>query len=288
MIQSIESRFRCIRTAAKFAVWIALLSALWASMTGAGSARTKAGRIEIEYVLPTDPAHRPLLDRLKQARALEYLQGLLGSIRLPRPLKLVLTGCHGMSNAMYGNDAVTVCYEFLDEIVKNAVGENLPAGITKTDAVVGPLLDVFLHEAGHAIFEYLNVPIFGKEEDAADQFSAYIMLQYDKDRARRLILGSAYQYKMDVKDAEMSLARNKFADEHGVPAQRFFNVLCIAYGYDSKLFADLVEKHYLPIERAVGCEREYRQVQFAFKTLISPHVVRTLARRAFQTRAGVR
>jgi hypothetical protein len=58
---------------------------------------------------------------------------------------------------------------------------------------------VFLHEAGHALFDLLNVPIFGREEDAADQLSSIIMLRYDKERARRLILGSAYQYKMDVK-----------------------------------------------------------------------------------------
>lgn len=253
--------------------------------TEASVARARANRIQIEYVPPRNPAHRPIYDRVKQAKALEYLQALLGAIRLPRVLRLVLTGCGGMSNAMYGNDQVVVCYEYLDDIVKNAADEKLPAIITRTDAIVGPLLDVFLHEAGHAVFDYLHIPILGREEDAADQFSAYIMLQYDKERARRLILGSAYQYKMDLKDPQVSLALTKFADEHGIPAQRFFNVLCVSYGFDANLFADLVEKRYLPADRAVGCAREYQQVQFAFKTLISPHVVRTLARRFYKHHA---
>jgi hypothetical protein len=64
--------------------------------------------------------------------------------------------------------------------------------------MIGPLLDVFLHEAGHATFRSLKVPLFGRNEDAADQFSTYLMLRFDKEEARRLILGSAYQYKGDL------------------------------------------------------------------------------------------
>jgi hypothetical protein len=99
---------------------------------------------------------------------------------------------------------------------------------------------VFLHESAHAVFDQLQVPVLGREEDAADLFSAYIVLQLGKEDARRLILGSAYQYKTDVLSPQVPLT--KYADEHGIPAQRFFNVLCIAYGADQKLFADVGEK----------------------------------------------
>ena len=104
----------------------------------------------------------------------------------------------------------------------------------------------------------LKIPLFGREEDAADQFSTYLMLRFDKEEARRLILGSAYQYKGDLSSPTVTIKQQKFADEHGTPAQRFFNLLCTAYGSDPKLFADVVEKGFLPEDRAVGCEREYR------------------------------
>jgi hypothetical protein len=55
-----------------------------------------------------------------------------------------------------------------------------------------------------------------------------------------------------------------FADEHGTPAQRLYNLLCIAYGSDKGLFADDVEKGYLPESRAEICEGEYWQVEFAY------------------------
>jgi Putative metallopeptidase len=63
-----------------------------------------------------------------------------------------------------------------------------------------------------------------------------------------------------------------FADEHGTPAQRLYSLLCLAYGSDKKLFADIVEKGFLPKERAEICSEEYSQIDFAFRTLIAPNM----------------
>ena len=129
------------------------------------------------------------------------------------------------------------------------------------------------------MFDILKIPLFGREEDAADQFSVYIMLRFSKDEARRLIVGNAYQYKGDLQSPTVSMALKKFADEHGTPSQRFFNVLCLAYGADKNLFGDFVSKGYLPKERAEYCEDEYAQVAYAFQRLIGPHIDRRMARK---------
>ena len=238
-------------------------------------------QIRVEYGVPKNPAHRPIYERLKQVRALEKIQKLLSPIRLPRTLLLKVSGCDGDSNAWYDGSVVTVCYEYLADILKNALEGTLPSVISQDDAILGPFMDVFLHEAGHAVFDQLNVPVLGREEDAADLFSAYIMLNLSAADARRLILGNAYQYKEDVVNPQVPLT--KYADEHGIPAQRFFNVLFIAYGADRKLFADVVEKGYLPKKRAEGCDVEYDQAAFAFKTLIGPYIDRTLAKKVLST-----
>jgi hypothetical protein len=247
----------------------------------ASAAPYKSKQIRVEYVVPKNPAHQPIYERLKHVRALEHLQTLLSPLRLPRPLLLKVSGCDGESNAWYDGDSVTVCYEYLADILKNAPEVTLPSGITQQDAILGPLIDVFLHESGHAVFDQLKVPVLGREEDAADLFSAYIMLQLGKEDARRLILGNVYQYKADVVNPQVPLT--KYADEHGIPAQRFFNVLCIAYGADQKLFADVVEKGYLPKKRAEGCDLEYEQTAFAFKKLIGPYIDQNLAKKVLVT-----
>lgn len=248
----------------------------------AQAARAKTGQIRIEYGTPADPAHQAIHERSTKAQVLEYVKALLDSISLPRPLTLRLRSCEGLVNAWYADDAIVVCYEFVAEILKNAPPGEVPAGITAADTVRGTLVDIFLHEAGHAVFDMLKVPLFGREEDAADQFSAYIMLQYDKVQARKLILGAAFQYQSDMQGSDKVLPLKQFADVHGMPAQRFYNLLCIAYGADPRLFADLVAKRYLPKDRADACDLEYRQVSFAFKTLISCHVDRARAQRALK------
>jgi Putative metallopeptidase len=240
--------------------------------------KSKPDSIDISYAEPKLPNNQAIYRLLKERQALEKLRDLLKPLRLPHRLLLQTRDCDGISNAWSDEESVTVCYEYLDEVWKNAPETTTPAGVTPIDALIGPFLDVFLHETGHAVFAILKTPLFGREEDAADQFSTYIMLRFDKDEARRLILGNAYQYKGDLSSPTVTVKQHKFADEHGTPAQRFYNVLCLAYGADPKLFGDVVTKGFLPEDRAVICEREYAQVAHAFDTLIGPHIDRTLAR----------
>jgi hypothetical protein len=214
---------------------------------------------------------------LKERQVLEKFKEFLSPLRLPRVLLLKVAGCDGVSNAWYEDDAVTVCYEYIDDILQNAPQKTTPAGVTRTDAIVGPTLEVFLHEVGHAVFDYLDVPVLGREEDAADRFAAYFLLQFAKEDSRRLIAGVAYAYNVDA--SKPTTKANPFADEHGLPAQRFYNVLCIAYGADAKLFADVVEKKYLPKDRAEGCEGEYDQVALAMTKLIRPYIDQRRAKR---------
>jgi hypothetical protein len=266
-------------------IFVALLILTGASLhsglaAARGSSGLQADRIQISYVPPRNPAHEVLFQLLKERRTLEKFNGLLSALRLPRPLLLKVEGCDGDSNAWYEDDAVTVCYEYLEDLLRDAPKETTPAGVTRTDAILGPTLEVFLHEVGHAVFDYLSVPILGREEDAADQFAAYLLLQFDESDARRLIYGVAYTYNVDA--SKPRTKKNPFADEHGPPAQRFYNVLCMAYGADSKLFADVVTRGYLPRERAEGCADEYEQVLRALNKLIGPYIDQT---RAKQVRA---
>jgi hypothetical protein len=230
----------------------------------------RADRILFTYEPPKNPEHEEVFRLLKERQVLEKFKQFLSPLRLPRPLLLKLAGCDGDANAWYEDDVVTVCYEYIDEQLKNAPKETTAAGVTRADAIIGPAVEVFLHEVGHAVFDYLEVPLFGREEDAADQFASYILLRFGKSDALRLIAGVAYAYHAEA--SVPTKKKNPFADEHGLPAQRFYNVLCIAYGADPKLFADLVAKKYLPEERAEGCEGEYEQIKRAMTKLISPYI----------------
>jgi hypothetical protein len=238
-------------------------------------------RVNVSYVAPKNPAHQPIYDQLKAIRFLERLQKFLTPFRLPRALLVKVEGCDGDANAFYEKNVITVCYEYIEQLWNTMPAQTTAAGVAPIDAVAGPLFDTCLHEFGHALFDLLRVPIFGREEDAADQVSAYIMLHLGKIEARRLIGGVAYAYETEAQAATGPLTMTQFANVHGTPAQRFYNVLCIAYGADKQLFGDIVEKGYLPKERAEDCEDEYRQIAYAFATLIAPHVDRGREKKVF-------
>ena len=251
------------------------------SVTTAQAAAARANRVSVSYVPPKNAAHQPIYEELKEVSFLEKLQQFLAPFRLPRVLLVKVAGCDGDANAFYEKDAITVCYEYIEQLRKTMPAGTTEAGVTSVDALVGPLIDTCLHEFAHALFEMLDVPVLGREEDAADQVSAYIMLQLGKDEARKLIGGVAYAYKTEAEAATTPSTMTHFADVHGTPAQRFYNVLCIAYGADKQLFGYVVERGYLPKERAEDCEDEYRQAGRAYEKLIGPHVDRGRAKKVF-------
>ncbi|GJE45887.1 DUF4344 domain-containing metallopeptidase [Methylobacterium soli] len=229
-------------------------------------------RIQIVYEVPTTEAYRALHDTLRQERVLERVGAIVGLARLPARLTYRLKECAGETNAWYAPESrsITLCYELVDSLHKAAPKTRSPAGVTRREALVGPVSQILMHESGHALFHLLDVPILGREEDAADQVAAFALLQLGQQEARTIVNGSAYYFATNGKDEPVDQAA--FADSHGLSWQRFYNLACLAYGSDKKAFGYIVARGYLPKERAQGCGEEYGQVAFAFETLIGPHL----------------
>lgn len=257
----------------------AIALALGESPVLAQDARTN--RIQIEYLPPKNPEYQSLVDSLKANHGLEKMQEIFSPFRLPGDLNLRTTEC-GMANAWYQRPTVTICYEYLNDIRKSLPAETTSQGITPTDAVLGQLFYVVAHEIGHAMFDMLNVPLWGRAEDAADQFATLMMLQFGKDSARRLIGGAAFSYKNYVNNPKVVVPLEAFSEVHGAPMQRFYNLLCMAYGADRETFGDLVTNGYLPQARARNCRVEFGEANFAFQQTVRPSVDRDMAKKVLE------
>ena len=252
-----------------------LILALTLVMMAYGTPKTN--RVSIRYVTPKNPALQAIYTQMKQRGALEELQTFLGPFLLPRTLRISMAECDGEADAFYDLASITICYELIADLWENMPKETSVAGVEPIDTVIGPLVEISLHEAAHALFDLLELPVLGREEDAADQVAAYILLQLGDMRARRMITGAAYAYQTEELRSGDCRSFEDYAGEHSTPAQRAFNTLCIAYGADRKLFADYVSEDYLPEDRAEFCFEEYEQVQEAFEILIKPHIDKVLA-----------
>ena len=185
----------------------------------------RPNRIRFEYVPPHNPQLEVVYTQLKQGQALEKIQQLFSPFRLPIDLTVKTVEC-GKPNAWYERPTVTLCYEYLDEIWRGAPKQPGPAGITPVDAVVGQFFYVVAHEFGHAMFDVLQVPSFGSAEDAADEFSTFMMLHLGKDDARRLISGAAYSYRNAVQDPASFVALQ--ASGYAACPRSDFSTCCVS------------------------------------------------------------
>jgi len=240
----------------------------------------KPNQIRVNYEPPENPKHQQIYEFLKERQSLERLQVFLSPFRLKWPLDLTLTGCDGEPDAMYDDDEIAICYEYIEELQSYMPAETTPSGIDPVDTLIGPFVDTVLHEFAHALIDYSDIPILGREEDAADQVSAYIYLQLGKDEARRLITGTVYAYLLEVQDTDPP-DMEEFADEHSTAEQRAINLSCMAYGADPKLFKDVVLRVGIPQYRIDICEEEYELISLAFQKLISPHIDSELAKKVY-------
>ena len=221
------------------------------------------------YEPPKNPEHDGLYEDLQTKQILEKLSDALTAIRLKEPLRMKFAGCDGTSNAWYDDDdgIITFCYEYVAELEhsgRDAVVHGIPADVARDGAVVF----VLLHEISHALFHRLRVPVLGREEDAADQVAAFMLLRAGEGIARRVLIGAAWMYLHDA--AGRMPDEEDFSDVHGLDSQRFYNVLCMAHGSNPAAFQGMVEKGYLPKERAESCAEEYQQVSYAARKLIDP------------------
>ncbi len=224
-------------------------------------------QIDIAYQPPTNPAYRALYERLKARAPLEELRQFLSPLRLPHKLT-VQTGECGATYVPYAYGPVTICYEYLDQVEKLAPVDVSADGVTRANAIAGAFVQVALHQVAEAVFNILQVPIWGRDEDAADKIAGFIMMQFGKDVALRTLTGTAYFFEA----SDHTWTGVDFSDERSTEDQRFYNYLCIAYGGDSATFGYVVKQNLLPKDRADGCAHEFAELTFAFNSTVMPYV----------------
>ncbi len=250
--------------------------------------------IEIEYNEPTSAKYQPIYQRLKERKLLEQLAAFLSPLKLQGALVLSLEegdprACGGPNSYYDLAGKLHLCYSwfhYMDtEVAREhprepnepfgAMSLGLIPGFSRPEVIIGGAVGVILHELGHALFDIQDIPVFGREEDAADQIAALLMLQFGKDVALTTIKGT-YNVWHHLNAAKLrankgTIAPSQEADEHSISIQRAYNFLCLAYGKDPATFQELADR-LLPRIRSANCADEYKQLATAFRKTVLPDV----------------
>jgi hypothetical protein len=204
---------------------------------------------------------------VKNRKVLEELQQFLAPLRLPRKLTVKIDQCGALSRPYRPQEPVTICYELIDQIEKVAAKGDPKMRQTM---IAGAFIQVVVYQVAHAMFDILQVPVWGRAGDAADRLAALVMLQFGEDLALRTIRGSTAFFLASKK----TWTGSAFADADSPEEQRYYNYLCIAFGGAPISFDFLVSGNepVLPLPRARRCYWEYQQVRMAFNLRIMPFV----------------
>jgi hypothetical protein len=158
-----------------------------------------------------------------------------------------------------------------------------------------------LHEAAHYLFRVLDVPVAGREEDAADRFAVAAMLpggpgsggssELPSSAAATDLVWVAYSWINSGRHSTaQERARIPWYDEHGAEEQRGYDILCLLYGSNPKRFELTVQDAQIGIpskDRLAKCPAESKRNSRAFQKLVGIYVMsdEEIARRLAQPKA---
>src|SRR5262249_43608037 len=138
--------------------------------------------------------------------------------------------------------SVVICYEYIREIETNAPKGTVSFGrerppLTAPQAIVGAFVQLVLQQMAYPVLETLQIPVWGRLEEAADNVAGFIMLEFGDEVAWTTVVGSAWFL------AQRGLLGSGYFTDAARPteAQRFYNYLCLAYGREQQKYQFLVD-----------------------------------------------
>lgn len=235
------------------------------TVLAAGAAQAADGRFVVREPTVDSAELRALARELRSTGTLEELARNLNAMFLmPRDVTIRLAEC-GEANAYYDTERyeISLCLELMDGM-SEVLQPQFETDEDFTNALAGAFIATALHEVGHALVHVLELPITGREEDAVDQLSAWLLIKAGEPDA---VLGAAATYytEFDPEDED-------FSGEHSIDRQRYFNHVCWVYGAAPADNEELISVWELPEARAEQCEAEYAQLDRSWQRLLREHL----------------
>jgi hypothetical protein len=249
-----------------------LAACLLAANVAAGPAmaqdQTAKGRVTFEY----GPSRLSAVSAaVQQQKVLDELQAFLSPLRLPQDIKITTADCGDVKSPYRSGQPVKICYELINKIADAAKAIYPQDQNQQAVVIVGAFMQAAFHEVAYAIFDILQVPIWGRADDAADRLAALLMVELGEDIERVGITGTTALFKWSAASAK-TWTGSSFADTASPDAQRYFNYLCIAAAADFPSFGGFVQNGTIPPSRAGDCAHEFEQIRHAFDLRIMPFV----------------
>jgi Putative metallopeptidase len=242
-----------------------------AADTGATEEATTPGEVEVVWEEPETEADAIGREMLEASETEALAASLAEAFELPNPL--LVRGVAGSGGGPFyspEDNSITLPYEFAAlvlEVVESTYPESSPEEIGEKIGAINSF--IFAHEFAHALIANLNLPVLGKEEDAADSIATYVLLNADEGAA---YAADAAFFWAAFSERQSPPALVEYADSHSLDLQRSFAVLCWVAGSSEQSFEEVAELELLPPERLEACPAEYEQLVESLGQELRPHL----------------
>jgi hypothetical protein len=138
--------------------------------------------------------------------------------------------------------------------------------------VTGNVLFVLGHEVGHALISVFEIPVIGREEDAADALSTVVSLKMANSFADRVVTNAARGWFLSDQRDRKEGVPTPFYDEHGMDVQRAYYIVCLLVGGEREKFQGLADEVKLPKKRQDTCKFDYSNASWSWEEVLKPHL----------------
>jgi hypothetical protein len=138
--------------------------------------------------------------------------------------------------------------------------------------VTGNIFFAIVHEMGHVLISEFELPVLGREEDAADAHAVLVLLRSGSAFTHRVLLDVAKGWFVSDQRRRDRGEKLAFYDEHGLDQQRAYQIVCLMVGSDPARFADLAAEVKLPEERQGTCQGDYNNESWSWDKLLKPYL----------------
>ena len=191
------------------------------------------GTVEAEWQKPRGEENMVGYELLKASETRSLAKSLATAFELPNPL--LIKGVNGFGGGPFYNpedNSITLPYEF-PAVVFGVITQSNPQGTpTEWGEAAGAVNSFILaHEFAHALIHNFELPVLGREEDAADGIATVVLLKAEEGGLYAIDAAEfweAFSGRQDPPDLA------EYADNHSFDRQRADNILCWVAGSDER------------------------------------------------------
>lgn len=136
-------------------------------------------------------------------------------------------------------------------------------------------LFVLYHEVAHLLVDQLQLPVLGREEDAADNVATWVLLNKRTPEADKALEDAAQGWLLSGITYGSGEYEEDYAAAHSLDKQRAYQIVCMMVGSDDSAFRPIANQYAMERDRQDTCFWDYELINRSIKSLLEDRHLKT-------------